>query len=43
MTEQPDYNADFRDMIAALLGAEARFVVPRRSSWTVVRVRPAGC
>jgi hypothetical protein len=27
MTEQPDYNADFRDMIAELLGAEARFVV----------------
>jgi hypothetical protein len=27
MTEQPDYNADFRDMIAALLRAEARFVV----------------
>jgi hypothetical protein len=27
MTEQPDYNADFRDMIAALIGAAARFVV----------------
>jgi len=27
MTEQPEYNADFRDMVAALVDAGARFVV----------------
>ena len=27
MTEQPEYSADFRDMIAAILAAGARFIV----------------
>lgn len=27
MTEQPEYSADFRDMIAAMLAAGARFIV----------------
>jgi hypothetical protein len=27
MTEPPEYNADFQDMIAALLDAGARFIV----------------
>jgi hypothetical protein len=27
MTEQPEYSADFRDMIAAMLPAGARFIV----------------